>query len=45
MKFSKIKFTSLLSSIALSMMFTAACSQDEAKPAEIQLLRRLPTKS
>lgn len=34
MKFSKIKFTSLLSTIALSMMFTAACSQDEAKPAE-----------
>ena len=34
MKFSKIKFTALLSSIALSMMFTAACSQDEAKPAE-----------
>ena len=34
MKFSKMKFTSLLSTIALSMMFTAACSQDEAKPAE-----------
>jgi hydroxyacylglutathione hydrolase len=34
MKFSKIKFTALLSSIALSMMFTAACSQDEAKPTE-----------
>ena len=34
MKISKIKFTSLLSTIALSMMLTAACSQDEAKPAE-----------
>ena len=34
MKFSKIKFTALLSTIALSMMLTVACSQDEAKPAE-----------
>lgn len=30
----KLKFTSLLSTIALSMMLTVACSQDEAKPAE-----------
>ena len=42
MKFSKIKFTALLSSIALSMMFTAACSQDEAKPAETTTTKRQP---
>ena len=34
MKFGKIKSTSLLSIIALSMMLTVACSQDEAKPSE-----------
>ena len=34
MKISKIKFTSLLSTIALSMLLTVACSQDEAKPSE-----------
>ena len=33
MKINKLKFTSLLSTIALSMMLTVACSQDEAKPA------------
>lgn len=31
---SKIKLTALLSSIALGAMLTAACSQDEAKPAD-----------
>ena len=34
MKISKIKFTLLLLIIALSMMVTVACSQDETKPAE-----------
>ena len=49
MKFSKIKFTSLVSTIALSMLLTVACSQDEAKPAETTTTeeaatRRSPTK-
>ena len=30
----KLKFTSLLSTIALSAMLTVACSQEEAKPAK-----------
>ena len=34
MKISKMKFTSLLLIIGLSMMLTVACSQDKTKPAE-----------
>lgn len=41
----KLKFTALLSTIALSMMLTVACSQDKAKPAETSTTTESATKT